>query len=202
MTINVDSSNRGDLETTLGSVFLKELHRYLGLDPDVPKQHQTVDVYLLAREAIGVIEKHQLSLILPGDVTLLLPFSLLQECRIDLPFGTPQEDPVVHLETTPGTLESLTFTHYQSTFPCYLWFDKDSLPDKPEIDVGNCVRVVYRTGYSTPEQVPQDVFSAIKVYCFHMLKRKEDGRSDSLPDAFWTFVNTGYQVSRQISRML
>jgi uncharacterized phiE125 gp8 family phage protein len=201
MPATVDLSSEAALSDLFDDDFVRELTRYLGLDPDTQPEDMPLDITELLTDAVAVCEQEQWRFIRRKSVSLLLPFSAFLECDklVFLPFG-----PISSLSTfsytdedgATQTISSSDYTIYAGE-PARLWCnDWNALFTNIDTKQPYPITVAYTTGYSTYAAVPRATVRALKVLCYHMFEQR-----DSVSDSVQTPVPQSYEAHRDLNML-
>jgi len=189
MVARIDRTSETGFETLFDDAFLRDLTKYLGLDPDVAEAEQPVKVTDLVRECIADLEDHQTRIILPKEVILQLPREAVcaQDKRLYLPYGDTASVAVTYRDTNDAwvVLDSSVYTLFRGD-PPYLhsknWLSDTTVVDlDPDYDLP--LTVVYTPGYTAKAEIPRSTFSAIKTWCYWKLEVRT-GEDMEIPDAY------------------
>jgi hypothetical protein len=183
MPLVIDRTTEAELTTLFDTDFIRSLTKYLGMDADTPSDDMPLSVNELLEEAISACEQEQWRLILPKEVTLLLPVEAF--CDVDkllfLPLGAASDVVITYTDLLGDTVAFTDFTQYPGE-PIRLysdtWFDmvNDAAEDPYPITV------VYTPGYTSYAEVPKSTVRALKLLVSYNFEFR--GVDAPIPEAY------------------
>ena len=183
MPIAIDRTSEASLASLFDEDMVKSLTKYLGIEPDTPSEDMPLSVSELLEEAISTCEQDQWRIILPKDVTLMLPVEAF--CSNDkllfLPLGVSANHTITYEDYNNDTVSFTDFGVYSGE-PTRLYSDDwysmvNNCAEKPYP-----ITVTYRPGYTYANEVPKSTIRALKVLTAYNFEYR--GSDVPLPDAY------------------
>ena len=201
MPLVIDRTTEVALDTLFDDSFIRSLTQYLGIEPDTPSEDMPLSITELLEEAISTCEQAQWRLILPKDVTLLLPVDAF--CTYDglvvLPLG-PAPNVVINYSDLNGDPQSFTsFTQYAGE-PIRLFSDSwDSLIANAQATTYP-ISVMYSPGYRSFDEVPKSTVRALKLLAAHSFEYR--GADAKVPQAYEHNMNLGWLNNERANKYI
>lgn len=178
MSAVIDYTTEVDLTTLFDQPFIDEVTKYLGLDPNVPTNHQPVNIHSMIHQSLRMLETEQWRVILPKEVILHLPREAFcyPDNRIYLPFGEVSTITSLTYIDTAEVLTDITSRVgddiYLYTRPTgFLYSDiwntflvHTKLPEP--------ITIAYTPGYTSPSEVPPGVKNALKLMVYEDFEQR------------------------------
>jgi hypothetical protein len=201
MPLVIDRSSEAELSTLFDTTFIRSLTQYLGLDPDTPSEDMPLSITELLEEAISSCEQEQWRLILPKEVTLLLPVEAF--CATDkmlfLPLGTASDVALTYTDLNEDEQTYTDFTQYAGE-PIRLWSDDWSELINDCVDTMYPVTVTYTPGYTNYAEIPKSTVRALKILVCHNFEFR--GVDSPIPKAYEHNRNLGWLNSERANRYI